>query len=183
MAPVNSLRSLAHMSHTGSVGPTHRDVRRLSFVKPCPAAWAEPSPLTRSGSQSLSSRAVVDWRVDTLIALTDLRKVDIDMERRRVLVAATYGDRHAPCLPVGLPVVATRQRATPLDSARSGSGLDLVIIPSRTSVARTISHCLPAVIVSSPLTPKEEQPVERQVCRAQGAAPATSPANSQCFLS
>jgi hypothetical protein len=40
--------------------------------------------------QSLSSRAVLDWRVDTLIALTDFGKVDVDMERRRVLAAATY---------------------------------------------------------------------------------------------
>jgi hypothetical protein len=76
--------------------------------------------LDEVGLTVLVRRAVVDWRVDTLIALTDLRKVDIDMERKRVLVAATYGDRHAPCFPVGLPVVATRQRATPPDSARSG---------------------------------------------------------------
>ena len=40
--------------------------------------------------QSLSSRAAVDWRVDTLIALTNLGKVDIDMERRCVLASATY---------------------------------------------------------------------------------------------
>lgn len=40
--------------------------------------------------QSLSSRAALDWRVDTLIALADLGKVDVDMERRRVLAAATY---------------------------------------------------------------------------------------------
>jgi hypothetical protein len=32
----------------------------------------------------------LDWCVDTLIALTDLGKVDVDMERRRVLAAATY---------------------------------------------------------------------------------------------
>lgn len=40
--------------------------------------------------QLLSSRAGLDWRADTLIALTDLGKVDVDMERRRVLAAATY---------------------------------------------------------------------------------------------
>ncbi len=40
--------------------------------------------------QSLSSRAALDWRMDTLIALTDLGKVDVDVERRRVLAAATY---------------------------------------------------------------------------------------------
>jgi hypothetical protein len=38
----------------------------------------------------LSSRAALDWRADTLITLTDLGKVDLDMERRRVLAAATY---------------------------------------------------------------------------------------------
>ncbi|MGH3825098.1 MAG: helix-turn-helix transcriptional regulator [Pseudonocardiaceae bacterium] len=40
--------------------------------------------------QSLASGAAVDWRVDTLVTLTDLGKADLDMERRRVLTAATY---------------------------------------------------------------------------------------------
>ncbi|MFY9807931.1 MAG: helix-turn-helix transcriptional regulator [Pseudonocardiaceae bacterium] len=40
--------------------------------------------------QLLSLRAALDWRADTLIALTDLGKVDVDMERRRVLAAAIY---------------------------------------------------------------------------------------------
>ncbi len=40
--------------------------------------------------QLLSARAALDWRADTLIALTDLGKVDVDMERRLVLAAATY---------------------------------------------------------------------------------------------
>ncbi len=40
--------------------------------------------------QLLSSLTALDWRADTLIALTDLGKVDVDMERRRVLAAATY---------------------------------------------------------------------------------------------
>ncbi len=38
----------------------------------------------------LSSRAALDWHADTLITLTDLGKVDLDMERRRVLAAAAY---------------------------------------------------------------------------------------------
>jgi len=40
--------------------------------------------------QLLSLHAALDWRADTLIALTDLGKVDLDMERRRVLAAAAY---------------------------------------------------------------------------------------------
>jgi len=40
--------------------------------------------------QLLSLPAALDWRADTLIALTDLGKVDDDMERRRVLAAAAY---------------------------------------------------------------------------------------------
>lgn len=40
--------------------------------------------------QLLSLHAALDWRADTLIALTDLGKVDVDMERRRVLAAAAY---------------------------------------------------------------------------------------------
>jgi DNA-binding XRE family transcriptional regulator len=38
----------------------------------------------------LSSHAALDWRADTLIALTDLGRVDLDMERRRVLAATAY---------------------------------------------------------------------------------------------
>ena len=40
--------------------------------------------------QLLFSRAALDWRADTLLALTDLGKVDLDMERRRVLAATAY---------------------------------------------------------------------------------------------
>ncbi|MGH3529616.1 MAG: helix-turn-helix transcriptional regulator, partial [Pseudonocardiaceae bacterium] len=40
--------------------------------------------------QLLSLHAGLDWRADTLIALGDLGKVDVDMERRRVLAAAAY---------------------------------------------------------------------------------------------
>lgn len=40
--------------------------------------------------QFLSLRAALDWRADTLIALADLGKVDLDMERRRFLAAAAY---------------------------------------------------------------------------------------------
>ena len=32
----------------------------------------------------------LDWQVDTLVALTDLGRVDVDIERRRVLGAAAY---------------------------------------------------------------------------------------------
>jgi hypothetical protein len=37
-----------------------------------------------------SSRDMLDWRADTLVALTDLGRVDVDLERRRVLGAAAY---------------------------------------------------------------------------------------------
>lgn len=40
--------------------------------------------------QLLSSHAALDWGADTLITLTDLGRVDLDMERRRILAAATY---------------------------------------------------------------------------------------------
>ncbi|MGH4007385.1 MAG: helix-turn-helix transcriptional regulator [Pseudonocardiaceae bacterium] len=40
--------------------------------------------------QLLSAPAALDWRADTLIALADLGKVDVDVERRRVLAAAAY---------------------------------------------------------------------------------------------
>ena len=46
--------------------------------------------LDELGLQPLSLRAALDWRADTLVALIDLGKVDVDMERRRVLAAATY---------------------------------------------------------------------------------------------
>lgn len=39
---------------------------------------------------SLSSPEALDWRVDTLVALNDLGRVDVDAERRRVLGAAVY---------------------------------------------------------------------------------------------
>lgn len=39
---------------------------------------------------ALSARTVLDWSVDTLIALTDLGRADVDAERRRVLGAAAY---------------------------------------------------------------------------------------------
>lgn len=38
----------------------------------------------------LSSAEALDWRVDTLVALNDLGRVDVDAERRRVLGAAVY---------------------------------------------------------------------------------------------
>jgi hypothetical protein len=47
------------------------------------------------------------------------------------------------------------QRAIPLDSARSGFVLDLVIVSFRPSVAPLISPCLPDVLVSSRLTLEE----------------------------
>jgi len=40
--------------------------------------------------QSLSSRDTLAWHVDTLVALTDLGRVDVDVERRGVLGAAAY---------------------------------------------------------------------------------------------
>ncbi|WBB91766.1 Tat pathway signal protein [Verrucosispora sp. WMMC514] len=42
-----------------------------------------PAPL-------LSSRDMLGWRVDTLAALTELGRVDVDAERRRVLSTAAY---------------------------------------------------------------------------------------------
>jgi hypothetical protein len=41
------------------------------------------------GVESLSDDRV-DWCVDTLVALTDLGRVDVDLERRRVLAATVY---------------------------------------------------------------------------------------------
>jgi hypothetical protein len=39
---------------------------------------------------SLCSRSVLDWSVDTLIAMTDFGRVDVDAERRRLLGVAAY---------------------------------------------------------------------------------------------
>jgi hypothetical protein len=56
-------------------------------------------------------------------------------------------------LPVWLP--PTGQRATPQDSARSGSVLDLVIVSLRTSLPRLVWLGLPGVVVSSRFATKE----------------------------
>jgi transcriptional regulator with XRE-family HTH domain len=81
------------------------DVRHCLIVEDMPSGWA-PAVLCEALSrrlgrtvtldelgrtvQLLSSRAALDWRADTLIALTDLGKVDVDVERRRVLAATGY---------------------------------------------------------------------------------------------
>jgi transcriptional regulator with XRE-family HTH domain len=84
-------------------GAAFDDARHCLDVEGVPSGWV-PAVLCEALSrcvgrtvtldelglvvQLLSSRAVLDWRADTLVALTDLGKVD--MERRRVLAAATY---------------------------------------------------------------------------------------------
>ncbi len=45
-------------------------------------------PTTISGARDATAK--LDWRVDTLAALADLRRDDVDLERRRVLGAAAY---------------------------------------------------------------------------------------------
>ncbi|MGH4014145.1 MAG: hypothetical protein ACRDSL_09500 [Pseudonocardiaceae bacterium] len=52
------------------------------------------------GTHALSSRALLDWDVDTLMALIDLGRTDVDLERRHVLVSATYSVA-ALALPTG----------------------------------------------------------------------------------
>jgi DNA-binding XRE family transcriptional regulator len=87
------------------LGAAFHDARRYLDDESVPSGWV-PAVLCEALSrrlgrtvtlnelgltvQLLSSRAALDWRADTLIALTDLGKVDVDMERRRVLAAATY---------------------------------------------------------------------------------------------
>ncbi len=89
----------------GQLGAAFDDARHYLDVEGIPPGWA-PAVLCEALSrrlgravtldelgltvQLLSSRAALDWRADTLIALTDLGKVDLDMERRRVLAATTY---------------------------------------------------------------------------------------------
>jgi hypothetical protein len=41
-------------------------------------------------AHALSSRTLLDWDVDTLTALTELGRTDVDRERRHLLVATTY---------------------------------------------------------------------------------------------
>jgi DNA-binding XRE family transcriptional regulator len=87
------------------LGAVFDDARHYLDVEGIPAGWA-PAVLCEALSrrlgrtvtledlgltvQLLSIHAALDWRADTLIALADLGKVDVDMERRRVLAAATY---------------------------------------------------------------------------------------------
>lgn len=54
-------RPLTTLGATWMSRASHRDGRRSSFVKPCPAAWAEPSPSTSSGSQSSSCLPALRW--------------------------------------------------------------------------------------------------------------------------
>jgi hypothetical protein len=56
-----SARPLTTLGTTWMSRAFHRDGRRPSFAKPCPAAWAEPSPLTSSGSQSGSCPHTLRW--------------------------------------------------------------------------------------------------------------------------
>ncbi|MDQ3150472.1 MAG: Tat pathway signal protein [Actinomycetota bacterium] len=51
-------------------------------------------------TQTLSSRMRLDWDVDTLMALIDLGRADVDLERRHVLISAAYSVA-ALAVPVG----------------------------------------------------------------------------------
>jgi transcriptional regulator with XRE-family HTH domain len=87
------------------LGAVFDDARHCLDIEGIPSEWA-PTVLCEALSrrlgrtvtldelgltvQLLFSRAALDWRADTLLALTDLGKVDLDMERRRVLASSAY---------------------------------------------------------------------------------------------
>lgn len=86
-------------------GTAFEDARHYREVECIPSEWA-PAVFCEALShclgrtvtldelgltiQLLSLHAALDWRADTLIALTNLGKVDVDIERRRVLAVAAY---------------------------------------------------------------------------------------------
>ncbi|MCU1658743.1 MAG: hypothetical protein JWO57_3399 [Pseudonocardiales bacterium] len=103
--------------------------------------------------ESVSSRGALDWRVDTLVALADLGRVDVDAERRRVLGAAAYS-----VAALALPSrpwwtqMAGRGRARRSAEARSvGRGdleavRDMVSMFSRVDQRRGGGHARTAVV-------------------------------------
>jgi hypothetical protein len=103
--------------------------------------------------ESSSSPEALDWRVDTLVALTDLGRVDVDVERRRVLGAAAYSVA-ALALPGGSwwTQMAGRGSARSAVGARSvGRGdleavRDMVSIFSRVDQRRGGGHARTAVV-------------------------------------
>src|SRR5262249_28062552 len=102
---------------------------------------AEPSPADQ----------VLDWGADTLVALTDLGRVDTDMDRRRVLGAGAYSVT-ALTLP-GLPwwtQMAERGAARTGDRSVGHGDLDavrdMVSIFSRVDQRRGGGHARTAVV-------------------------------------
>ena len=68
-----------------------------------------------------ASRDELGWHVDTLIALTDLGRIDTDMERRHVLGAAAYS-----VAALSLPGAAWWQQMSQRSTARGANGSRLV---------------------------------------------------------
>jgi hypothetical protein len=102
---------------------------------------------------SSSTRPAPDWGIDTLIALADLGRVDVDMDRRRVLGAAAFSVA-ALALPDGpwWVEMARRGRRRPAIGTRSvGRGdldavRDMVSIFSRVDQRRGGGHARTAVV-------------------------------------
>ncbi len=104
-------------------------------------------------AQSSSLRDVLDWRVDTLVALTDLGRVDVDLERRRVLGAAAYS-----VAALALPGGAWWTQMAGRGSARGSAGTrsvgrgdleavrDMVSLFSRVDQRRGGGHARTAVV-------------------------------------
>ncbi|MGH3842097.1 MAG: helix-turn-helix domain-containing protein [Pseudonocardiaceae bacterium] len=132
------------------LGAAVDDARHCLDVEGVPPEWA-PAVLCEALSrhlgrtvtlddlgrtvQLLSLHAALDWRADTLIALTDLGRVDVDMERRRVLAAVAYsvGALVAPDEPWWTQMAAHGAvRVT--DSARSVGRGDLETVREMASI-------------------------------------------------
>ncbi|MGC9667819.1 Tat pathway signal protein [Planosporangium sp. 12N6] len=69
------------------------------------------------GVHSTSPSNMLDWEIDTLVALTDLGRVDVDVERRRVLATAAYSV-------AGLALPGTSWWANMVERGAARSGTD-----------------------------------------------------------
>lgn len=103
--------------------------------------------------ESSPGRSVIDWQVDTLIALTDLGRIDHDMERRHVLGAAAYS-----VAALALPEPGWWERMPQLGAARGSTATrrvgggdveavrDMVALFSRVDQRRGGGHGRTAVV-------------------------------------
>ncbi len=64
--------------------------RRLTLCEALSRRLGRTVTLNKDRTHSGVAPEALDWRVDTLVTLNDLGRLDVDAERRRVLGAAAY---------------------------------------------------------------------------------------------